>query len=487
MQHFRIEVVAGAEGLDRHIEWTHVSELEDPGPWLEGGEMLIVNGFGIPADAGAQADYIRRLASHRVVALALGVRSPPLHQEMLDAADDAGLPLLRLPKETPFVAISHVVASANQHAVQRRLVRHLQILDTLRPRGGIRTSARERFAELEDISGYRLALVSGAGYALLEEWPWIPDGLDVAALVEDGEERIVIDGGYALPVSVGSRIAAFLVALEHPHRQPAGISALQHIATVAALEAAEVYRQREARRRSGAEALAELLAGRLSADDAATRLGSEGLGHDDRLVLAAFRASGGELHDDDLHHWLDDRCVAHLMLRQDELYVLLADHADWIADVVRELDVVAGISSAIPNLARLAVARREALWSLASAGGAASRRVVRFGAQDSFAHWLPADLDALELMVQATLGPILDYDAANHTELLRSLTAYFDNRRKRRVTAAELFVHVHTLTYRLKRIEALTNRDLDDLQDTSELWLALKALAVIRDRHDEQR
>jgi purine catabolism regulator len=175
------------------------------------------------------------------------------------------------------------------------------------------------------------------------------------------------------------------------------------------------------------------------------------------------------------------------MLRQDELYVLLADPADWIADVVRELDVVAGISSAIPNLARLAVARREALWSLASAGGAASRRVVRFGAQDSFAHWLPADLDALELMVQATLGPILDYDAANHTELLRSLTAYFDNRRKRRVTAAELFVHVHTLTYRLKRIEALTNRDLDDLQDTSELWLALKALAVIRDRHDEQR
>ncbi len=38
-------VVAGKSGLGRRIEWTHVSELPDPGPWLEGGELLIVNGF----------------------------------------------------------------------------------------------------------------------------------------------------------------------------------------------------------------------------------------------------------------------------------------------------------------------------------------------------------------------------------------------------------------------------------------------------------
>jgi len=487
MQHFGIEVVAGAAGLDRRIEWTHVSELEDPGPWLEGGEMLIVNGFGVPADAEAQAEYIRRLAKHRAVALALGVRSPPLQQALLDAADDAALPLLRLPKETPFVAISHVVAGANQHAAQRRLVRHLQILDTLRLRHGIRASTAERFAELEHISGYRLALISGAGHPMLAEWPWVPEHLDVSSLIRDGEDRIIIGGGYALPVPVGHRVAAFLIAIEQPHRQPAGLSALQHIATVAALEVVEVYRQREARRRSGAEALAELLAGHLTAGEAATRLEAEGLGSDESLVLAAFRASEGALDDDELHHWLDDRGVAHLMLRQDELYVALADPADRFDDLVDELDVVVGISSPIRNLERLAIARREALWSLASAGGIASRRIVRFAEQDSFAHWFPADLDALGLMVRATLGPILDYDAANNTELLQSLTAYFKNQRKLNVTAAELFVHAHTLAYRLKRIEALTNRDLNDLQDSSELWLALKALPIVQARNDEAR
>lgn len=484
MQHFGLEVVAGASGLDRRIEWTHVSELEDPGPWLEGGEMLIVNGFGVPADGEGQAEYVRRLAKHRVVALAISVRSPPLRQKMLDAADQVGLPLLRLPKETPFVAISHVVASANQHTAQRRLVRHLQILDTLRLRNGVRASTRERFAELEDISGYRLALLSTAGHPVLEEWPWVPEQLDVAALVVDGEDRIIIDGGYALPVPVGPRIAAFLIALEQPHRQPAGLSALQHIATVAALEVVEVYRRREARRRGGAEALAELLADRLTSDEAAARLEAEGLGRDEPLVLAAFRAPDGARDEDDLHHWLDDRGVAHLMLRQDELYVLLADPGDRFDALADELELVVGVSSAIGDLAQLAVARREALWSLASAGGVTGRRVVRFAAHNSFAHWFPADLDTLGLMVQATLGPILEYDAANNTELLRSLTAYFRNRRKLRVTAAELFVHEHTLAYRLKRIEALTDRDLGDLQDSSELWLALKALPIVRTRQD---
>jgi purine catabolism regulator len=479
MRHLGLEVLAGADGLDRRIEWTHVSELEDPAPWLEGGEMLIVNGFGVPASGPGQARYVTRLAEHRVVALAVGVRTPPLRKAMLDAADRVGLPLLRIPKETPFVAVSHLVANANQHAAQRRLVRHLQILDTLRLRNGIRASTHERFTQLESISGYRLALLSTAGHPVLADWPWVPDHVDVAALVEGGEDRIVIDGGYALPVPVGHRIAAFLIALEQPETESAGLSALQHIATVAALEVVDEYRQREGRRRSGAGVLAELLAGHLTAEEANTRLDIEGLPRGVPLVLAAFAATNGDA-EDDLYHGLLDRGVQHLMLREDELYVLMPDRSDVLEAVMSDLDVTAGVSSVIENQAQLAIARREALWSLASAEVAADRRVVRFAAQDSFAHWFPADLDALALMVNSTLDPIIDYDVAHNTELLKSLVTFFRNQRKVRQTAEELFIHEHTLAYRLKRIEAITNRNLNDLEDTSELWLALKALPIVR-------
>lgn len=480
MAHLGIEVLAGARGLEHRIEWAHVSELKDPGPWLEHGEMLIVNGFGVPADGIDQARYVARLAEHGVVALGLGRWTPPVTTEMLKAADKAGLPILRIPKQTPFVAISHLVANANQRSAQRHLVRHLQILDTLRLRDGIRAETRTRFAEMEGASGYRLALVSSAGHPVLAEWPWVPPQLDADALSEGGVDRVVIDGGYALPIPVGHRIAAFLIAIEQEGVEPAGLSALQHIATVAALEVLDEYRQHEAHRRRGAEALAELLTGNLTAEGAAVRLEQEDLRRDDQLVLAALRGTGGSIDDDDLYRRLRDRGIKHLILRQDELYVLhIADQSHALETVVRDLDIMVGISAVIANRGQLDLARREALWSLACAGRAPGQRVVRFGSDEGFARWFPADLSALESIADATLGDLVKYDTEQNTDLLTTLTAYFRNQRKIRQTAAELFVHENTLAYRLKRIEAITDRNLNDVQDSTELWLALKALPVV--------
>ena len=38
-------LAAGAAGADNPIGWVHVSELPDPTPWLEGGELLITTGL----------------------------------------------------------------------------------------------------------------------------------------------------------------------------------------------------------------------------------------------------------------------------------------------------------------------------------------------------------------------------------------------------------------------------------------------------------
>jgi len=44
------------------------------------------------------------------------------------------------------------------------------------------------------------------------------------------------------------------------------------------------------------------------------------------------------------------------------------------------------------------------------------------------------------------------------------------------VAAQRLGVHPHTLAYRLRRIEQLTERDLSSPAVTVELWLALELL-----------
>ena len=95
------------------------------------------------------------------------------------------------------------------------------------------------------------------------------------------------------------------------------------------------------------------------------------------------------------------------------------------------------------------------------------------------AHWLPGDLASLGSLVDTTLGPVIDYDAAHHTELLRSLHVFYRHDRRLAQAAEELFIHKHTLAYRLKRISELTGRDLGDVQVMTEICLALQALTIV--------
>ena len=40
-----VRLVAGEAGLDTPVRWVHISELEDPTPWLSGGELLLTTGL----------------------------------------------------------------------------------------------------------------------------------------------------------------------------------------------------------------------------------------------------------------------------------------------------------------------------------------------------------------------------------------------------------------------------------------------------------
>jgi purine catabolism regulator len=62
---------------------------------------------------------------------------------------------------------------------------------------------------------------------------------------------------------------------------------------------------------------------------------------------------------------------------------------------------------------------------------------------------------------------------------VRTLAALLRNNRSPTRTAAELFIHRQTLTYRMRRIEKLTGRSLSSTKDVVELWLALRAVDVV--------
>ena len=109
-----LTVLAGADHLERPVRWVHTSELDDPTPFLEGGELLLTTGIKLGRSAKNLQAYVHRLADAGVVGLGLGVglSHAEVPQPLVDAAAQRGLPLLRVPEPTPFIAISKVVSAA---------------------------------------------------------------------------------------------------------------------------------------------------------------------------------------------------------------------------------------------------------------------------------------------------------------------------------------------------------------------------------------
>ncbi|MGP4004851.1 PucR family transcriptional regulator ligand-binding domain-containing protein, partial [Streptomyces sp. 8N706] len=111
----KLGVRAGEERLETAVRWAHVSELDDPVPYMEGGELLLTTAMKLDAeDEEAMRRYVRRLVGAGVVGLgfAVGVNYEDIPRALLGAAEEAGFPLLEVPRRTPFIAISKAVSAA---------------------------------------------------------------------------------------------------------------------------------------------------------------------------------------------------------------------------------------------------------------------------------------------------------------------------------------------------------------------------------------
>lgn len=78
----------------------------------------------------------------------------------------------------------------------------------------------------------------------------------------------------------------------------------------------------------------------------------------------------------------------------------------------------------------------------------------------------------LQMIFHDAVRILYEYDAANGTELTRSLQQYLANEQNTTRTANHLFIHRNTLLYRLDTIKELTKLDLDDPDTRFRLFLS---------------
>jgi len=102
-----LELAAGEAGADAPVRWVHITELEDPTPWLSGGELVLTTGFRLGDEEG-QRRFVRRLADYHLAGLGLGTGfdHDDLPGPLVEEAKATGFPLFEVPYELPFIAIT---------------------------------------------------------------------------------------------------------------------------------------------------------------------------------------------------------------------------------------------------------------------------------------------------------------------------------------------------------------------------------------------
>ncbi|MFD1214574.1 PucR family transcriptional regulator ligand-binding domain-containing protein, partial [Arthrobacter sp. GCM10027362] len=214
----------------RQLSGVHVSELEDPTPYLEGGELLLTTGIPLRGTGGsagqaneaATAAYVRRLAGRRIAALGLGLGEglDEVPDVLAEACRVEGLELLVVPDGVPFLDVSRAYWDLASQGGQADLIAGLGTQTAL-ARAALRPDALPAV-----VKGLAQALGGWAAYLPADGGPETCWPASTAALVPELRQETVrlnqagahsaatfsLHGGAVVeyPILAGRQIEGFL-------------------------------------------------------------------------------------------------------------------------------------------------------------------------------------------------------------------------------------------------------------------------------------
>lgn len=582
----KLTLRAGGDRLDTPVRWVHASELADPVPYMEGGELLLITALKLDAeDHEAMGRYVRRLVRAGIAGLgfAVGVHYEEIPQALVDAAVAEDLPLLEVPRRTPFLAISKAVSAAiaaEQYravtagfAAQRELTRQALADGPERLLAALAAQV-DGWAALYDASGTVVAaapdwshrraarltpdverlrrrpapasaVVSGAeGHGTGAE-----DRVELHSLGTGRSPRAALAVGTAAALGTADRYAVHsaIALLTLTTERSRSLHAAEQRIGGAVLRMLLAGEPDHARAVAGdlygglldapyrmiiAESSAMVTTGQGPGGGTARRAAAPGAGRPSAAVQAGTEAhpgtkswgrsyGGGAL--EALAGMAD--VVESAAARAGESVLIVPEHGRLVLLVgdggtaaAACTEYAQAVESARtggveqPSAATTALTRADTphgaaqgalrtaedtgrlfLGVSAPAGLIGAPAAYRQAEQSlSVAHRRGAavvehaDLaagsvlslladDAVRAFADGLLRALREHDAHGRGDLVESLRAWLSHHGQWDAAAADLGVHRHTLRYRMRRVEEILGRSLDDADVRMELWLALKA------------
>ena len=482
----------------RKISGVHISELEDPTPYLEGGELLLTTGIPLVGPAAKVPDYVQRLVDRGVSALGLGLGAgvDEVPSVLVDACKAAGLALVLVPDGIPFMNVSRAYWELVGKEGQADLAASL----------GTQTALARAAAQPDALASVIKALAQALGgwAAYLpadhgEETLWPESNRAVLGPLRAEASRLNMGAAHSAatfqihgadvveyPVLVGRRAAGFLAIGAGRKLNRTDRQVILTVCVLLSIKAAQAQEKDTMAAALGSAVTKLFLAGHVEAGRAqAADLGiavPRGAvrvlvvrGPDDGAAAATalaprlaaesgWPAAGAALKDSRLRHAAGDLSY----------WLLDADHAGGgtgpagrgpeLSSTAPELSVTARTGGAQPAAVlsqpmALERVRDEAAQLAALARGLDAGRILAV---------MPGSLDP---RAQDWVAALRGYGRA---DLVATVRVYLRHRGQWEGAARELGVHRNSLRHRMGIAAALLQADPDDPDVAANLWLALR-------------
>jgi PucR family transcriptional regulator, purine catabolism regulatory protein len=477
-----LEVIAGRAQLGNTVTGANVSELTSPKAWLRGGELLMTVGLLLPMTVTDCRRYLAECRDAGVAAVALGLGPGLPYQEcpqpLHEAAQDAGLPVLMVPGDVPFIAVTKWVFGALAERERRELESAMEINRRLTAVATTASPLSALLATWNEISDSPCVVCDNGGRLIGASPGAAPDVVDRACRIPlqnppASQAGWWVTGDFEVH-TVGNQAPLAYIVLGAQMDNTSRHSSTVLVSLIALdVERSDLSDQPERQRRTNV--FNQLLRAGIKRERASQLAASVGMSAN-HYEVAAISAAADTL--EPLVFRLRSALPSAFLRVHDNTVEMAHSDPSALRDTLRTraagLPVGIGAPTAPETLSISAMQAR----SLVAVSIRLGRIVdAREGETVSFLLSLGTP-ELLRGFADAVLAPLDQLDTAERLEVQRTLEQWLRANGAWESAAAQLSVHRNTVRNRIDKVAQLTGRRLDEGDDRMELWLALKARAA---------
>ncbi|MGC8228742.1 PucR family transcriptional regulator [Pseudobacillus badius] len=487
----QIKLIAGEAGAHRIIKWVTIVEIIEDVTRVQAGEFLITTGYGMEVEENRRR-LIDQLANQRLSAIAVhtGFYLKTIHPDLIDAANRYELPLIEIPKHLNFsdvtqTLLGHIVNKNFQNIQITQKVHH-ELTSLVLSNKGL-SSVLATLSKHMEADVYLYNSLQGCF-----EGENIPVELSDWKLAPPAKPTLINDSQFVYPIATDQNYYGYLMVVKHIPLTELDDLLLEQASIVCALEFLKQKTVQEVFLRLQGDFFDELLE-QSELDPKYIQEQCYKLNYDSsgEFLIMQLHSTTSEsaVLTSFIRYW-NMTCKVNILIREKYHSVILLiklpvnkeERSTMIQTIVQgwknyaKEPLYIGISDAFQGLNDVSVRAREAKYALQTAL-LTKKQVLSYreiGAYEALFEMKEMKVD-LSKFYSKWLQPLLAYDEKHESYLLNTLECYLQNKTNIKNAAAELFIHRHTLKYRLEKIEEKTERDLQDAHNLTQFHLAIMA------------